>query len=170
MWSSSESHKVSPDWFFAFFSGTIKNLGEITVWPPRKQRPVRVCFIFFSSQINPRFPKEPVWFGTSFVPARSAPLHTPPAQSLPVPPTVLLFFLHSPAPSPSPQAPASSLGSVRKLLEWEMSLWKLLVLIKLRRGEWQEATGRKRVPPGSQPGPKMGRPLSSRTKAAVCMC
>uniref|UniRef100_A0A8C6DZR3 Uncharacterized protein n=1 Tax=Moschus moschiferus TaxID=68415 RepID=A0A8C6DZR3_MOSMO len=43
------------------------NLGEITVWPPRKQRPVRVCFIFFASQINPRFPKEPVWFGASFV-------------------------------------------------------------------------------------------------------
>ncbi|KAJ1069551.1 hypothetical protein K5549_006135 [Capra hircus] len=81
------------DSLFTIPRRTIKNLGEITVWPPRKQRPVRVCFIFFASQItNPRFPKEPVWFGASFVPARSAPLHTPPAQSLPVPPTVLLSF------------------------------------------------------------------------------
>uniref|UniRef100_A0A4W2IBI8 Uncharacterized protein n=1 Tax=Bos indicus x Bos taurus TaxID=30522 RepID=A0A4W2IBI8_BOBOX len=68
------------------------NLGEITLWPPRKQRPARVCFVFFASQINPWFPKEPAWFGASFVPARSAPLHTSPAQSLPVPPTVLLSF------------------------------------------------------------------------------
>lgn len=32
-----------------------------------------------------------------------------------------------------------SLWSVRKLLKWEMSLWKLIVLIKLWHKEWQEA-------------------------------
>uniref|UniRef100_A0A8C6A5Y7 Uncharacterized protein n=1 Tax=Marmota marmota marmota TaxID=9994 RepID=A0A8C6A5Y7_MARMA len=42
---------------------------EITVWPPRKQRPVRICFIFFSSQISPQFPKDLLWFGASSVPA-----------------------------------------------------------------------------------------------------
>uniref|UniRef100_A0A8D1XSH1 Uncharacterized protein n=1 Tax=Sus scrofa TaxID=9823 RepID=A0A8D1XSH1_PIG len=96
------------------------NLGKITVWPPRKQRPVRIYFLFFSSQIHPQFPKEPVWFGASSAPVVLFSTHPlpgpsqPPQRSFPPAP--------QPPSSSRPQAPASSLGSVRKLLECEMSL------------------------------------------------
>lgn len=40
--------------------------GEITGRPPRRQRPVKICFIFISSQVSPRCPLEdPVRFGAS---------------------------------------------------------------------------------------------------------
>uniref|UniRef100_A0A8D2F4B8 Uncharacterized protein n=1 Tax=Theropithecus gelada TaxID=9565 RepID=A0A8D2F4B8_THEGE len=61
-----------------------REFGEITVWPPRKQRPVRICFIFSSSQINPQFSTDPLWFCASSVPVlllSTHPLFPSPSQS-----------------------------------------------------------------------------------------
>uniref|UniRef100_A0A8D2AJZ5 Uncharacterized protein n=1 Tax=Sciurus vulgaris TaxID=55149 RepID=A0A8D2AJZ5_SCIVU len=60
-----------------------REFGEITVWPPRKQRPISICFISFSSQISPQFPKDLLWFGASSVPA-------------------LIFSIQHPSPFPPP--------------------------------------------------------------------
>lgn len=97
----------------------------------------------------------------------------------------LVFFFLFPAPpftSPfcSPSLPvipfaqslwlSASLGSVRKLLKWEMGLQKLVVLIKLWQEEWQEAMERKQWQQCLSMSPKRAKALSSRTKAFVCMC
>ncbi|KAL4687979.1 hypothetical protein H8957_017557, partial [Semnopithecus entellus] len=80
--------------------------GEITVWPPRKQRPVRICFIFSSSQINRQFSRDPCGFVLPLCLFCSSP-RTPTSPAPPSPLNGLSGQPHSPLSAP--QSSGSSL-------------------------------------------------------------